>query len=71
MMTSDYIFVRQCPNKDGSITPVAYALPEYYPDDDGAELIHKSTSACHASLVDVSKMKKKRYIGVDVLYGVN
>lgn len=73
MQVSDYIYLRQCPNKDGSVTPVAYMLPEYNAEADAATLISSSTSACHGSLVAdaIKPMKKKRYIGNDVVYGVN
>ena len=60
-MTSDYIYVR-------GVT--AYLLPVYDTDADGETLISQSTSAAHITQVSLKGMKKKRYVGTDIVYGL-
>lgn len=72
MMTSDYIFVKTWTmQKSGTTGQTAYMLPTYDGVGDAETLIASSLACCAANQVDVSKMKKKRYVGQDVLYGVN
>ena len=59
-MTSDYIYVR-------GVT--AYLLDEYLPEATAEELIAASTSAAHITQVSLKGMKKKRYVGTDIVYG--
>lgn len=73
-MKADYIFVKSWQTKKGATGQTAYALPKYDEKATAEELIASSTAACHVSLVDVSGMKKKRFIGESgesVVYGVN
>ena len=71
MLQSDYIFVKTWHmEKSGTTGQTAYMLPTYDGVGDAETLIASSLACCHVSQVDVSKMKKKRYLGTDVLYGV-
>ena len=71
MNSYDYIFVKSWQTTKGATGQTAYILPEYDGGADAETLIHQSTACLHPSLVDTTKMKKKRYVGTDVLYGVN
>ena len=69
-MSHDYIFVKRWETKKGSTGETAYVLPNYDATADAETLIHQSTTALHPSQVDVSKMKKKRCVDGDCVYGV-
>jgi len=60
-MTSDYIYVRGT---------TAYLLPAYDEHADGPTLITQSTAAAHITQVSLKGMKKKRYVGTDIVYGL-
>lgn len=68
---SDFIFVKNWEMvKSGTTGQTAYMLDSDVGGDAEA-LIAASTSATAACNVDTSKMKKKRYVGDDILFGVN